>query len=97
MYSRRDNMVKIIIVSHGKYGHTNLLAESVMQGIVEVEWHGGKHAELRVIWKIEHLELLDGADAIIFGSPTYFGNVSAEFKSFMDRTGAAVATAALAQ
>jgi NAD(P)H dehydrogenase (quinone) len=79
-------MVKIIIVSHGKYGHTNLLAESVMQGITEVS---GTEASMLSCDDLEdsHLELLDSADAIIFGSPTYFGNVSAEFKSFMDSTG----------
>jgi NAD(P)H dehydrogenase (quinone) len=29
---------------------------------------------------------LDGADAIIFGSPTYMGGVSAEFAKFKDWT-----------
>jgi NAD(P)H dehydrogenase (quinone) len=32
-------------------------------------------------------QLLQGSDAIIFGSPTFMGNVSAQFKSFMDQTG----------
>ena len=32
-------------------------------------------------------ENLIGADLIILGSPTYFGNVSAEMKAFMDSTG----------
>lgn len=31
-------------------------------------------------------ELLDGADAIIMGAPTYMGSLSAPFKAFMDAT-----------
>lgn len=30
---------------------------------------------------------LDSADVIIFGSPTYFGGVTAHFKTFLDKTG----------
>jgi NAD(P)H dehydrogenase (quinone) len=32
-------------------------------------------------------KVLEGADLIILGSPTYFGNVTAEMKAFMDSTG----------
>lgn len=34
----------------------------------------------------EHWRDLETADAIIFGSPTYMGSVSAPFKAFMDRS-----------
>lgn len=34
----------------------------------------------------KNLELLDEVDSIIFGTPTYFGNVSANMKKFMDST-----------
>jgi NAD(P)H dehydrogenase (quinone) len=40
-------------------------------------------------------DLVD-ADLIIFGAPTYFGNVSAQMKAFMDSTGALWIKAALA-
>jgi multimeric flavodoxin WrbA len=33
------------------------------------------------------MEVLHESDTIIFGCPTYFGNVSAEFKRFMEETG----------
>ncbi|MCF6132783.1 flavodoxin family protein [Flavobacterium sp. WG47] len=36
---------------------------------------------------IKSPELLHNSDTIVFGSPTYFGNVSAEFKKFMETTG----------
>lgn len=32
-------------------------------------------------------EILTGADLVVLGSPTYFGNVTAEMKAFMDSTG----------
>jgi NAD(P)H dehydrogenase (quinone) len=32
-------------------------------------------------------KVLESADVIILGSPTYFGNVTAEMKAFMDSTG----------
>jgi len=34
----------------------------------------------------ELYSMFDAADAIIFGSPVYFGNVSAQLKAVMDRT-----------
>jgi multimeric flavodoxin WrbA len=33
-----------------------------------------------------HWERLHAADALVFGTPTYMGTVSAEFKTFMDKT-----------
>ena len=33
------------------------------------------------------IELMDGADGIIIGSPTYFSNVTAEVKALIDRAG----------
>lgn len=35
----------------------------------------------------EAIEKLESADAVILGSPVYFGSVTAEMKAFMDRTG----------
>jgi NAD(P)H dehydrogenase (quinone) len=31
--------------------------------------------------------MLDGADAVIFGTPTRFGNMSAQMRNFLDQTG----------
>ncbi|MCH2078640.1 MAG: flavodoxin family protein [Rhodobacteraceae bacterium] len=36
----------------------------------------------------ENWDVIDAADAIIFGSPTYFGSASAQFKAFLDATSA---------
>ena len=35
----------------------------------------------------ENWDVLDGADAIVFGSATYMGNVSAGFQAFAEQTG----------
>jgi len=35
----------------------------------------------------EWIQMIKGADGIIVGSPTYFGNVSAQTKAFIDRVG----------
>lgn len=70
----------ISIVFHSGYGHTRRLAESVAQGA---------DAHLHEVDQDGHLtpadwEALQAAGAIVFGSPTYMGTVSWQFKRFMD-------------
>lgn len=70
----------IVIVFHSGYGHTRKVAEAVAEGSgavllpIDAEGKLPEHG-----WR-----LLAGADAIIFGSPTYMGNVSWQFKKFAD-------------
>src|ERR1700733_5647830 len=76
--------VKIIVVYHSGYGHTAKIAQAVASGAAaidgaSVELVNAEEAPTR--W-----ELLDGADAIIMGAPTYMGSLSAQFKAFMDAT-----------
>ncbi|WP_298839743.1 flavodoxin family protein [uncultured Roseobacter sp.] len=77
-------MAKIAIVYHSGYGHTAVQAEAVRRGA-----SGVPGAEVTLI-PVEERELnwdvMDAADAIIFGSPTYFGSASAQFKAFLDET-----------
>ncbi|MEV4780173.1 flavodoxin family protein [Burkholderia sp. LMU1-1-1.1] len=73
-------MSKIVIVYHSGYGHTKRVAEYVSEGA------GG---ELLAIDAEGNLpdgawEKLDAADAIIFGTPTYMGGPSWQFKKFAD-------------
>ena len=73
-------MAKVVVVYHSGYGHTQRMAQSVAQGA---------DAELLAIDADGNLpeggwETLDAADAIIFGSPTYMGSVSWQFKKFAD-------------
>jgi NAD(P)H dehydrogenase (quinone) len=73
-------MSKIVIVYHSGYGHTTKQAEAVAKGA---------QAELIAIDKEGNITdadwaLLNAADTIIFGSPTYMGSVSWQFKKFAD-------------
>ncbi len=73
-------MSKIVVVYHSGYGHTVKQAEAVANGA---------HAELIAIDSEGNITeaqwaVLDTADAIVFGSPTYMGSVSWQFKKFAD-------------
>lgn len=74
--------VRIAVAYHSGFGHTHALAEAVVAGANEVN----ADASLVVVDDPETLDwgLLADADAIVFGSPTYMGSVSAPFKAFMD-------------
>jgi multimeric flavodoxin WrbA len=50
---------------------------------------GGAHVTLIAVDKITEgdWDILDAADAIVFGSATYMGNVSAAFQAFAEQTG----------
>jgi multimeric flavodoxin WrbA len=76
--------VKIVVVYHSGYGHTEKIAQAVARGAAAVI---GASAELVTAEAAQgRWELLDGADAIIMGAPTYMGSLSAPFKTFMDAT-----------
>ncbi len=75
-------MSKVIVVYHSGYGHTERVADFVAQGAnaqkVVIDADGNVD---EAGW-----QALNGADAIIFGSPTYMGMVSWQFKKFADAT-----------
>ncbi|MGQ0711097.1 MAG: flavodoxin family protein [Rhodoferax sp.] len=73
-------MTKTVVVYHSGYGHAQRVAQEVA---------AGANAELLAIDADGNLSdaqwaALGAADAIIFGSPTYMGNVSWQFKKFAD-------------
>ena len=77
-------MVKIAIIFHSKYGHTEQQAKAVLAGAECVQ---NIEARLIAVDKFqENIDFVNESDAIIFGSPTYMGTISAEFKVFMDAT-----------
>ncbi|PXF30216.1 NADPH-dependent FMN reductase [Pokkaliibacter plantistimulans] len=79
-------MSKVVVVYHSGYGHTRVLAEAVTQG---VDSQPDSTALLLPVDQVpQHWQQLHSADAIIFGSPTYMGSVSAPFKHFMEATSA---------
>jgi multimeric flavodoxin WrbA len=79
------------VVFHSASGNTRALAEAVHAGAAEfadaelLEIHGAD-IEAGRFKNEEFLAKLDGADAIIFGSPTYMGMASWQFKKFADAT-----------
>jgi NAD(P)H dehydrogenase (quinone) len=76
--------MKISIVYHSGFGHTKVVAEHIAKGI---DPNGKEVLLLKAEEATTRLDELNDADAIVFGSPTYFGTVSAEFKKFMESTG----------
>jgi multimeric flavodoxin WrbA len=73
-------MLKTVVVYHSGYGHTHKVAEAVA---------AGAGAQLLAIDAEGNLpeagwELLAAADAILFGTPTYMGGPSWQFKKFAD-------------
>src|SRR6202451_2957661 len=75
-------MAIVYIVYHSGFGHTKLQAEAVHRGAASVS---GTRAEIRTTEEASaNLDELDQADAIIFGCPTYMGNMSAEMKKFIE-------------
>jgi multimeric flavodoxin WrbA len=74
----------VAVVYHSGFGHTGVQAAAVRDGAAGVE---GTTAHLIAVEDVDaHWEQLDGADAIIFGSPTYMAGASAAFKAFLDST-----------
>ncbi|MES2936874.1 MAG: flavodoxin family protein [Pseudomonadota bacterium] len=72
------------IVFHSGYGHTARIAAAIADGsggdLLEVDQQGELPAD---DWA-----RLAQARAIVFGSPTYMGNVSWQFKKFLDTASA---------
>ncbi len=82
-------MSKLAVVYHSGYGHTSAIAKAVARGASV----GGVQTQLVPVEAVDqHWNDLKMADAIIFGTPTYMGGVSAPFKAFMDASSKAWAT-----
>ena len=73
-------MAKVAVVFHSGYGHTQRMAQAVAQGagaeLLAIDAEGNLP---EAAWAT-----LAEADAIVFGSPTYMGTVSWQFKKFAD-------------
>lgn len=78
----------VAVVYHSGYGHTARQAEAVQRGAASVD---GIDALLVAVGAGDIAwEALAGADAIVFGAPTYMGGPSAQFKVFQDATSSKV-------
>lgn len=96
-------MKKILVLYYSMYGHIERMAEAVAEGAKTVEGvevtlkrvaetmpeelarKAGAHLDQKAPVATPG-ELAD-YDAILFGTPTRFGNMSAQMRSFLDQTG----------
>ena len=80
-YFRRLSMLKALIVYDTKTGNTKKMAEAIRDGI--------RRSEIDVdLKKADETSLDDliATDIIVFGSPTYYCNMSGELKLLLDKT-----------
>ena len=79
-------MAKVTIVFHSGFGHTAKLAQAVHEGAAGVA--GADVTTLPITPEGElppgGWDTLAAADAIVFGSPTYMGGPTWQFKKFAD-------------
>jgi NAD(P)H dehydrogenase (quinone) len=79
-------MIKVTVVYHSGYGHTRNQAEAVLAGVSSVADVEAALVSISPEGELQEAdwELLDQSDAIVFGSPTYMGMASWQFKRFAD-------------
>ena len=96
-------MAKVLVLYHSMYGHMEAMANAVAAGAREVDGAvvdvmrvpetmdaqafaqaGGKVDQPAALATPGELA---NYDAILFGTPTRFGNMSAQMRSFLDQTG----------
>lgn len=80
-------MTTVAIIYHSGYGHTAIVAEQIAKGVTEA---GGNAVLLKLESAsqdfTETLEAASRADAIIFGAPTYMGDISSPLRAFFEAT-----------
>lgn len=76
-------MSNVAIVYHSGYGHTAVLADAVAEGVKRA---GGSPNIIKLESAEQDftaaLDAVAAADAVIFGSPTYMGDVSVPLRAF---------------
>lgn len=96
-------MTKVLVLYYSMYGHIETMAKAVAEGAATVEGIDVTikrvpdlmpedvarkvGAKLDQTTPIASVEELANYDAIIFGTPTRFGNMCAQMRNFLDRTG----------
>ena len=78
-------MKNLAVIYHSAHGNTERIAQFIVQGAAGVT--SVRTELLQAEELVSSPERLLRFDGFIFGSPTYLGGVSGQFKSFMDATG----------
>ncbi len=71
----------LAVVYHSPYGHTAKVANYIVQGAEKA----GANVHLMNVENVDW-DVLDHADAIVLGCPTYMGSMSAAMKLFMEQS-----------
>ncbi|MBU2540497.1 MAG: NAD(P)H-dependent oxidoreductase [Candidatus Omnitrophica bacterium] len=74
-------MSKALIIYYSRSGNTAKMAQEIAAGIKEE----GIEVDIKKINEVKP-EMLFDYDAIIIGSPTYYGSMAAQIKSLLDET-----------
>jgi NAD(P)H dehydrogenase (quinone) len=96
-------MTQVLVLYYSMYGHVETLAKAVAAGASEVvdtkvsikrvpdlmseDASRKAGAKLEQAAPIATVDELPNYDAIIFGTPTRFGNMCAQMRNFLDQTG----------
>jgi NAD(P)H dehydrogenase (quinone) len=95
-------MTKVLVLYYSSYGHIETMATAVAEGarsagaqvdvkrvpeLVPAEVAKASHFKLDQAAPIAVVDDLANYDAIIFGTPTRYGNMAAQMKNFIDQTG----------
>ncbi len=75
-------MAKILVGWYSRTEHTRHMAEIVAEGASEV---AGVSVDLKPVGEVKAEDLV-GYDAIVLGSPTYYGSMAAEVKQLLDES-----------
>lgn len=75
-------MAKMLVIYYSRTGNTKKMAEIVAQAAGEVE---GVSVALRPVAEVKPADLLK-FDAIVMGSPVYYGTMAAELKALIDKS-----------
>jgi NAD(P)H dehydrogenase (quinone) len=95
-------MAKVLVLYYSSYGHIERMAEAVAEGVREAGGDAVIKRVPELVpeelarksgYKLDQkapvvtVDELPGYDAIIFGTPTRYGNMTAQMKNFLDQTG----------
>ncbi len=96
-------MTKVLVLYYSSYGHIEAMAEAIAEGarsvagttvdikrvpeLVPEEVAAAAHIKVNQAAPIATPDDLANYDAIIFGTPTRFGNMAAQMRNFLDQTG----------
>ncbi len=73
--------MKVLILYYSRTGNTKKLAEEIASGVVDVE---GVQAMIKSTADVSKEDFVS-ADAMIVGSPVYFGSMAAPLKDILDK------------